>query len=76
MRPTPRSALGLAFLGKGTYRALLVRDEGEDGGAVELEERDAARGETLALSLRAGGGFVARLSRQVRSRVQSQVDRR
>jgi len=55
--------LSLGFLGKGKYRATLARDKGEDGGALEIEEREAARNDTLALSLRAGGGFVARFSR-------------
>ena len=41
----------------------MARDEGEDGGALELEERQVTRGDTLRLSLRAGGGFVARFSR-------------
>ena len=66
--PAPRTiALGLGFLGKGKYRAVLVRDKGEDGAAVELEERELGRDDTLALSLRAGGGFVARLSIPLRS---------
>ena len=55
--------LDLGFLGKGKYRALLAHDKGEDGGAIELEEREATRGDSLALSLRPGGGFVARFSR-------------
>jgi len=62
--PGPRTLeLDLGFLGKGKYRVLLARDKGEDGGAVEIGERDATRGDTLPLSLRPGGGFVARFSR-------------
>ena len=62
--PAPRALeLDLGFLGKGRYRALLARDKGEDAGALELEERDVARGDMLTLSLRSGGGFVARFSR-------------
>jgi alpha-glucosidase len=61
--PAPRRVdLRLGFLGKGSYRATLVRDKGEDGAALELEEREVARGDAVALDLRAGGGFVARLS--------------
>jgi alpha-glucosidase len=56
--------LTLGFLEKGAYRALLARDRGEDGGAIDLEERDATRHDTLPLSLRPGGGFVARFSRR------------
>ncbi len=63
--PSPRTIeLDLGFLGKGRYRALLARDKGEDGAAIELEERDATRGDALPLSLRPGGGFVARFARQ------------
>ncbi len=62
--PGARSVdLGLGFLGKGKYRALLARDKGEDRGAIELEERDVTSGDTLPLPLRPGGGFVARFSR-------------
>lgn len=62
--PAPRALeLDLGFLGKGRYRALLARDKGEDAGALELEERDVASGDMLTLSLRSGGGFVARFSR-------------
>jgi alpha-glucosidase len=62
--PAPRDVtLDLGFLGRGKRRALLARDEGEDGAAIELEERELGRDDTLALSLRPGGGFVARFSR-------------
>jgi alpha-glucosidase len=62
--PTARSLdLRLGFLGKGTYRAQLVLDKGQEGASVALEEREAGRDDTLTLSLRAGGGFVARFSR-------------
>jgi alpha-glucosidase len=62
--PSARSVeLDLGFLGEGTYRALLARDKGEDGAAVELEEREITRGDTIPLSLRPGGGFVARFTR-------------
>ncbi len=54
----------LSFLGKGSYRATLVRDKGDDGGALDVEHRDVASADAVDLTLRAGGGFVARFSRQ------------
>ncbi len=60
----PRTlALDLSFLGKEKYRALLVRDKGEDGTAVEVEERLVSGRDRLEVPLRAGGGFVARFVR-------------
>jgi hypothetical protein len=59
-----RLDLHLGFLGKGRYRALWARDVGEDGAGLKLEEREAGRDDTLELSLRAGGGVVARFSRR------------
>jgi alpha-glucosidase len=58
-----RVDLSLSFLGKGRYRTTLARDEGEEGGALAIEAREVGRNDALALSLRAGGGFVARFSR-------------
>jgi len=52
--------LPLSFLGKGAYRVTLVRDHPENGAAVVLEERVVAAGDAVDLSLRDGGGFVAR----------------
>jgi alpha-glucosidase len=63
--PTPRTLrMGLSFLGKGTYQALLLRDKGEEPAAVEIEPRKVTSGDSLEVRLRAGGGFVARFSRQ------------
>lgn len=63
--PSPRTLkVDLSFLGKGSYRATLVRDKGDDGGALDLEHRDVAGGDAVDLVLRPGGGFVARFSRQ------------
>ena len=62
--PTGRTLkVDLSFLAKGSYRATLVRDKGEAGAALEIEEREVARKDILELPLRAGGGFVARFSR-------------
>jgi alpha-glucosidase len=50
----------LSFLGPQQYRALLVRDDSADAAAVKTENAHAARGDTLTLELRAGGGFIGR----------------
>jgi alpha-glucosidase len=63
--PTPRTLrVGLSFLGKGTYEAVLVRDKGGESAAVEIEPRKATALDSLDIVLRAGGGFAARFSRQ------------
>src|SRR5204863_8786919 len=62
--PDARSLkLPLSFLGGGEYRALLTRDRKGDPAAVDLEHTGARRGDSLAIELSAGGGFLARLSR-------------
>jgi alpha-glucosidase len=52
-----------AFLGSGTYRALVVRDNLENPAAVEVDTREARRGQPLEIAMRAGGGFIVRLTR-------------
>jgi len=52
----------LSFLPEGAHRAMLVGDRDGQDGALEVDHRDAAAGETLDVSLRAAGGFVARFS--------------
>lgn len=51
----------LAFLGKATYRASLVKDDAADPAAVRLERADLRREDVLDVALRPAGGFVARL---------------
>ncbi len=53
----------LSFLGDGTYKAALVRDDPTDDAAVRVENTTHKRSDTLAIELRAGGGFVARFSK-------------
>jgi alpha-glucosidase len=61
--PAPKTVrVPLAFLGDGAYRAALVRDEG-DGSTVTVSAASHRRTDSLALDLRAGGGFVARFTR-------------
>jgi len=52
-----------SFLGSGEYRALLVRDREDDPAAVKIEEATITRDDSLAIDLRAGGGFIARFAR-------------
>jgi alpha-glucosidase len=55
--------LPLSFLDDGAYHALLVRDKDDDPVAVAIENRDAGSTDVLELTLRPGGGFVARFLR-------------
>lgn len=60
--PEARSLrLGLPFLGAGPYEVLAVRDDLAEPAAVKLGTSTVRRGDVLAVDLRAGGGFVARL---------------
>jgi len=52
-----------SFLGTGTYTTTIVRDNLENDAALEMETRDTRRGQTLQFPMRAGGGFVVRLTR-------------
>jgi alpha-glucosidase len=52
----------LAFLGKGAWDSLLVKDQTENAAAVDLERSTAAPDATLTIVLRAGGGFVGRFT--------------
>ncbi|MFB3829459.1 MAG: glycoside hydrolase family 97 catalytic domain-containing protein [Bryobacteraceae bacterium] len=58
---TARSvAIPLSFLGAGSYRTAMVRDSADDPAAVRIENGVSKRSDTLAIELRAGGGFLAR----------------
>jgi alpha-glucosidase len=60
---TPRAQrLRLSFLGKGRYKATLVKDEPGNGAAVVLEQRTVTANDLVDLSLRDGGGLVARFT--------------
>ncbi len=60
--PAARSVrVPLTFLGTGEYRAVRVRDDSPDGSTVNVETTTQRSADTIDLSLRAGGGFVARL---------------
>jgi alpha-glucosidase len=53
----------LSFLGEGSYKASLVRDNKEKADAVVLENRTVQRSDTLTIDLTDGGGFVGRFTR-------------
>lgn len=61
--PARRIQVPLSFLGDGQYNALLVPDRKEKADAVVLEDAAVQQGETLAIDLAGGGGFVARFIR-------------
>jgi alpha-glucosidase len=54
----------LSFLGRGKYRALLVRDRKDDSAALQVENATLGLGDSLTIELRAGGGFIARFTRE------------
>jgi alpha-glucosidase len=61
---TPRTLrLPLSFLGKGRYRATLAKDDPANGAAVVMEQRVVTAKDFVDLSLRDGGGLVARFTR-------------
>jgi alpha-glucosidase len=62
--PTARSVrVPLTFLGAGEYSAVRVQDDSPDGATVKVETTRHRSTDTIDLDLRAGGGFVARLTR-------------
>jgi alpha-glucosidase len=54
----------LSFLGKGDYRAMLIRDNKNDVAAVEVENTTLKGVDSLTVEMLAGGGFIARFSKQ------------
>jgi alpha-glucosidase len=64
--PTARTVeIPCAFLGRGEYRALIVRDQPGDFAAVKVERSGAERKNVLKITLGSGGGFIARFVRTV-----------
>jgi alpha-glucosidase len=55
--------LPLQFPGRQNYRATLVRDQMDQPAAVRMENVILNRGGALTITMRAGGGFAARLAR-------------
>jgi alpha-glucosidase len=61
--PTARTVrIPLSFLSKGRYQTLVVRDNLDDAAAVVVEKHEIASGHALEIAMRAGGGFVVRLT--------------
>jgi alpha-glucosidase len=54
----------LSFLGEKEYRAMLLRDSSDDAAALEVENKNLRRSDSLAIKLRPGGGFIARFSKR------------
>ena len=54
----------LSFLGDGEYKASLVRDDMQNDAAVKLEDATVNRGDSLAIEMRNGGGFVGRFTKE------------
>ena len=63
--PTPRALrVPATFLGSGHYRASIIRDRSDDPAAVKIEETSVTGAESIDMDLRAGGGFVARFTKE------------
>ncbi len=67
--PSERSVpVDLGFLPRGRYDALVVRDKTDDPAAVEIERSAVTSAASLRIQMRAGGGFVVRLTASGASR--------
>ena len=53
--------IDLKFLGPAAYRATLVRDDPDNAAAERVEHSTLTRQGALTITMRAGGGFIARL---------------
>jgi alpha-glucosidase len=58
-----RLSVPLAFLGPGTYQSLHVGDAGPDPTQVDVGETSVRHDGMLEVNLNAGGGYIARYSR-------------
>jgi alpha-glucosidase len=62
--PTARTVtIDLSFLSNGSYQGLIARDRLDDAAAVDVERRTVSKRQPLEIPMRAGGGFVVRLTR-------------
>ena len=53
----------LAFLNGARYHALLVRDQPDNPAAIRIQNQYLSRTDSLAIELRAGGGFIGRFTK-------------
>jgi len=58
--PSRTIRLPLSFLGRGTYDAMIVRDNIDDAAAERIENTTVAANRSLDIDIRPGGGFVGR----------------
>ena len=54
----------LSFLGNGTYKASMVRDNKAYAAAVVLENKSVTNSDTITIEMINGGGFVGRFSKK------------
>jgi alpha-glucosidase len=54
--------IDLSFLGDGTYKGLLARDNPDDPAAIHVETQDLTRRRPLEIAMRPAGGFVLRIT--------------
>jgi alpha-glucosidase len=54
----------LPFLDRGTFETLVVRDNLEEAAALHVEQGSIGRDGTLKMSMRAGGGYIVRITRR------------
>lgn len=52
-----------SFLGRDNAKALIARDRLDEAAAIEMETREVSRRQPIDISMRAGGGFVMRITR-------------
>lgn len=56
--------IGLSFLGEGKYKAELLNDQKDRPAGAEVQYRTVSRQDSIEISMSAGGGFVARFTRE------------
>ena len=54
----------LGFLGEGSYKSTLVRDNKADAAAVVLENRTLTKSDTITIEMINGGGFIGRFAKR------------